>query len=155
LLLARLLATALLLLAGFRLLTGLIALLLLTRVLVGILILTHCISFQRWSFALPARTSTQRPNANPVPIARWYARRNPPQIVEFPITSMEVTYHGTLSVALAAGDSTADPVLDLDLRRTALARIAHDPEKWESVFGKYHAQLSIIPKRLRQQTHNS
>jgi hypothetical protein len=58
LLLAWLLATALLLLAWFRLLAGLIALLLLTRVLVGILILTHCISFQHWLFALPARTST-------------------------------------------------------------------------------------------------
>ena len=56
LLLTRLLGglSTLLLLAG--LLTGLIALLLLARVLVGVLILVHSVSFQRWSFALPART---------------------------------------------------------------------------------------------------
>jgi hypothetical protein len=51
LLLAGLLLSAALLLAGF--LAGLIALLLLTRVLVGILILTHFISFQRWTSAAP------------------------------------------------------------------------------------------------------
>jgi hypothetical protein len=61
LLLTRLLPglTALLLLAGF--LTGLIALLLLTRVLVGVLVLIHSTSFQRWLFAVPARTLHQRP----------------------------------------------------------------------------------------------
>jgi hypothetical protein len=47
--------TTLLLLA--RLLAGLIALLLLTRVLIGVLILIHRVSFQRWSLALPARTT--------------------------------------------------------------------------------------------------
>jgi hypothetical protein len=56
LLLAWLLAAALLLLAGLRLLAGLaglIALLLLAGVLAGILILTHSISFQRWSLDAP------------------------------------------------------------------------------------------------------
>jgi hypothetical protein len=58
LLLAWLLTAALLLLAGLRLLAGLITLLLLAGVLVGILILTHSISFQRWSLDAP------RPNTN-------------------------------------------------------------------------------------------
>jgi hypothetical protein len=55
LLLARLLAglIALLLLTGLGLLAGLVALLLLTRILVGILVLTHSASFQRWSFVAP------------------------------------------------------------------------------------------------------
>jgi hypothetical protein len=48
--------TTLLLLS--RLLARLIALLLLARGLVGILVLVHSISFQRWSFALPARTTS-------------------------------------------------------------------------------------------------
>jgi hypothetical protein len=51
-LLAWLLAT-LLLLAGLGLLATLIALLLLAWVLVGILILTHSISFQRWLLTTP------------------------------------------------------------------------------------------------------
>jgi hypothetical protein len=51
LLLAGLLLPAALLLAGF--LARLIALLLLTRILVGILILAHFISFQRWTSDAP------------------------------------------------------------------------------------------------------
>ena len=43
----------LLLLAGLGLLAGLIALLLLAGVLVGILILTYSVSFQRWSLDAP------------------------------------------------------------------------------------------------------
>jgi len=67
LLLAGLLAglTTLLLLTGLRLLAGLIALLLLAWVLVGILILAHSISFQRW--LLPALASKQRAAAPLVP----------------------------------------------------------------------------------------
>lgn len=63
LLLAGLLAATLLLLAGLGLLAG---------VLVGILVLTHSVSFQRWSFDAPrpyAKTTRERPfgSVSPVP----------------------------------------------------------------------------------------
>jgi hypothetical protein len=59
LLLAGLLLPAALLLAGF--LAGLIALLLLTRVLVGVLILVHFISFQRWTSDAPCPNAVSTP----------------------------------------------------------------------------------------------
>jgi hypothetical protein len=75
LLLARLLAglATLLLLAGLGLLAGLITLLLLAGVLVGVLVLTHSISFQRWSLDAP------RPNRKTTR-ERQFRSASPPMV---------------------------------------------------------------------------
>ncbi len=87
LLLAWLLAglATLLLLTRLRLLAGLIALLLLARVLVGILILTYSVSFQRWPFDAPrpnSKTTRERQYSSASP--PMIHRRNPAPTREFP-----------------------------------------------------------------------
>jgi hypothetical protein len=88
LLLTGLLAAALLLLTGLRLLTGLIALLLLTRVLVGILIHDVCLSngwFEIFFDGPPAQCLRQRVAAPLVPHrCQRQSRRNPSVVIGVP-----------------------------------------------------------------------
>jgi hypothetical protein len=127
LLLAGMLLTALLLLARFGLLAGLLALLL-AGVSVGFLILTHIIYFLP-TLAFRCSPPVRRNNAR-APIRFRLAnagklvgtqRRLAGSHWHVGDDNQRGTHHGTLSIALAVGDSAADPAVDLAVRRIALA----------------------------------
>ncbi|MGC1696507.1 MAG: hypothetical protein WA743_14705 [Pseudolabrys sp.] len=136
-LLATLLLLTGLLLSGFLLVATLLlaTLLLLAWLLVLILILTHpgflqhCLPWlEAWLRDSPAIKITSRE------LFRSVARGTTGTVASSLSTQMKkARRHGTLSIALAAGNSASDPRADLDSRRTSLA---------------------FIPKWLCQKTHH-